>query len=320
MMNSSMPDMRLTRLAFLLRAESLIRLPRFSGSAFRGGFGSALRRACCTMGEQDCRQCMLGVNCVYASVFETASNHASDGHYQLSDYPRPFIIEPPYPVKGPIEKGQSFVCHLVLMGDAVDQMPYFVYAFSKLGQSGLGTSRGKFGIEAVAGAIGPDKAKVFDGRSGQFVGSTPVKTFEEIVAGENDSERITLNFSTPTRIKDQERLTKNLKFDLLTRSLLRRATMLVQACKQRPWNIDHKRLLEQAGRVQGKTQGLRWLDWKRYSSRQKTEMRLGGFLGSATYEGNLTPFLPFLRLGEYLHIGKACTFGLGKYEIVEGGP
>ena len=28
----------------------------------------------------------------------------------------------------------------------------------------------------------------------------------------------------------------------------------------------------------------------------------------------LAEFYPLLQMGEYLHIGKACTFGLGKYE------
>jgi len=43
---------------------------------------------------------------------------------------------------------------------------------------------------------------------------------------------------------------------------------------------------------------------------------MGGFLGEITFEGELTEFLPFLKLGEYLHIGKGTVYGLGKYEIV----
>jgi CRISPR/Cas system endoribonuclease Cas6 (RAMP superfamily) len=33
------------------------------------------------------------------------------------------------------------------------------------------------------------------------------------------------------------------------------------------------------------------------------------------YEGDLGPFLPLLRLGELLHVGKHATFGLGRYEV-----
>lgn len=46
-------------------------------------------------------------------------------------------------------------------------------------------------------------------------------------------------------------------------------------------------------------------------------MKLGGFVGEITYKGeNLKEFLPYILLGTYTHLGKAATFGLGKYEIV----
>ena len=44
-------------------------------------------------------------------------------------------------------------------------------------------------------------------------------------------------------------------------------------------------------------------------------MKLGGFLGRISFKGDLEEFLPVIKAGEYLHVGKACTFGLGKYEI-----
>ncbi|MBD3183343.1 CRISPR system precrRNA processing endoribonuclease RAMP protein Cas6, partial [Candidatus Poribacteria bacterium] len=43
--------------------------------------------------------------------------------------------------------------------------------------------------------------------------------------------------------------------------------------------------------------------------------RLGGLLGEVTYKSELGPFLPFVVLGHYAHVGKGATFGLGKYDI-----
>lgn len=48
-------------------------------------------------------------------------------------------------------------------------------------------------------------------------------------------------------------------------------------------------------------------------------MKLGGIVGEVEYAGDLTPFAPFLAVGEWIHVGKNATFGLGKYTVVAGG-
>lgn len=45
-------------------------------------------------------------------------------------------------------------------------------------------------------------------------------------------------------------------------------------------------------------------------------MKLGGFLGEVIFAGNFGLFWPYLSLGEYVHVGKGSSFGLGKYEIL----
>ena len=55
-----------------------------------------------------------------------------------------------------------------------------------------------------------------------------------------------------------------------------------------------------------------------------TEEQIIGILreheaGAATYEGDLRPFWPYLRFGQYVHVGHGATFGLGKFHLSEGG-
>jgi CRISPR/Cas system endoribonuclease Cas6 (RAMP superfamily) len=56
-------------------------------------------------------------------------------------------------------------------------------------------------------------------------------------------------------------------------------------------------------------------DWERYSARQDVRMKLGGVVGGITYVGALTWFQPYLRLGEYLRVGKNTSFSLGKMRL-----
>jgi hypothetical protein len=67
------------------------------------------------------------------------------------------------------------------------------------------------------------------------------------------------------------------------------------------------------------TQDLHWFDWTRYSSRQQQEMTLGGVLGNWTLHGApdvLAEIYPWLWLGQWLHVGKNASMGLGKYHLV----
>jgi len=62
---------------------------------------------------------------------------------------------------------------------------------------------------------------------------------------------------------------------------------------------------------------LTWLDWTRYSSRQQQKMSLGGVVGTWRLAGRLAPFARLLQLGEWLHVGKEATFGLGRYTLAD---
>jgi CRISPR/Cas system endoribonuclease Cas6 (RAMP superfamily) len=42
---------------------------------------------------------------------------------------------------------------------------------------------------------------------------------------------------------------------------------------------------------------------------------MGGFVGDITFEGDIGLFMPLIKAGEILHVGKGTGFGLGMYRI-----
>lgn len=42
---------------------------------------------------------------------------------------------------------------------------------------------------------------------------------------------------------------------------------------------------------------------------------MGGFVGDMIFEGDIQLFMPLIKAGEVLHVGKGTGFGLGKYEV-----
>jgi CRISPR/Cas system endoribonuclease Cas6 (RAMP superfamily) len=82
-------------------------------------------------------------------------------------------------------------------------------------------------------------------------------------------------------------------------------------------DLDFGGIIHEAEAVRTVQNDLRWVDWERYSARQDSRMKLGGFTGTVTFEGELDPFISLFQIGEHLHIGKATSFGLGKYQIID---
>ena len=74
-------------------------------------------------------------------------------------------------------------------------------------------------------------------------------------------------------------------------------------------------LIEAAAAIRVKHQALHWYEVPRFSQRQQRQMRFVGLLGSVTYQGDLDPFIPWLNLGEALHLGSLTSFGFGKYQL-----
>ena len=136
-------------------------------------------------------------------------------------------------------------------------------------------------------------------------------------AGVKPVDMVKLRFTTPTRIRVEGDLQASLNFELLIRNLLRRVSMLMAVHGQSQLDLDYKELIARAAHVRIGAASLRWPDWQRYSNRQETPMKLGGFIGEIEYTGeSITEFLPLIVAGEILHVGAGTSFGLGKYEIV----
>ena len=299
-----------------LRAQEELHLPGYKGSTFRGAFGNALRRVVCALRRDTCEGCLVREQCVYAYVFDTPVPQDSERMRKYPYAPHPFVIEPPEERDRVYAPGETLTFGLVLMGRAIDYLPYFVYTFDRMGETGIGRGRGKFRLEE-AYAVGEDSdvRRVYDGESQSLSGDYPRLSASALEPVKPADGEVQLRFTTPTRIKYQGRLTLELTFEILVRNLLRRISSLAYFHCGGELDLDYRDMIERAKAVELVHRNLVWYDWERYSARQDERMKLGGFTGRIVFRGDLDGFGPLLRVGEHLHIGKGTSFGLGRYRI-----
>ena len=287
-------------------------LPRFPGSAWRGALGHALKRTVCVVRDTPCPDCMLYRTCAFPYVFETPPPVGSEKMRRYTAAPHPLVIA----VDGPSDSA-SFQLGLTLFGKGHTYLPYLIHALSQAGENGIGHARQRFRMAEV--------------RQRNLLGSvqdawesihTPGQPLAVLPAQSPPCPPapglVRVDFNTPLRLRRQDHLVtpNTFRFSDLFSALLRRISMLTYFHTETPLETDFAGLKRLSETIEITHANLHWWDWTRYSTRQKTEMQMGGLLGSFQVDSvQLGELWPYLWLGQWTHAGKAATMGLGRYRL-----
>jgi CRISPR/Cas system endoribonuclease Cas6 (RAMP superfamily) len=82
-----------------------------------------------------------------------------------------------------------------------------------------------------------------------------------------------------------------------------------------PLGIDFRGLGERAANVRMSHCDVHWEKVERKSGRTGQFHPLGGFTGSAEYEGDLAEFLPWLRAARWVGVGRQTVWGKGDVRV-----
>jgi len=278
-------DYRLLRLRFRIRSLGL-HLPYFHGALWHGVIGARLR-------ELD--------PLAYLELWENERCGAYALHAPL----------------GPefIPEDELFGFELSLFGDAIRHTPSLIAAVDAathaLGMTQPNHQRGR-GILEEVWQVTPNGMTPLNLHTQQEVDELGISVsaiLNNIPEGASPAVRLILDY--PLRLKHNGILVKqHPDFATLLRRILGRMRQLhpVNAAE------DARRLLDLAKQISSHG-AVRWGDLQRWSARQQQEMVFGGLIGFLEYHGHIQPFLPWLALGEWLHIGGKSTFGFGSYQL-----
>ncbi len=288
------------------------RLPAYLGSTLRGALLTSFRAAVCAQKRARCGECLLAQTCQYSLLFETPTRAVPGLMTRYQQAPHPYIIEPAAPKEDGravrYAPGSTLSFHLVLCGRGLQHLPWFVYALERLSQTGLGRDRYPVRLDRVR--LGERILY----QNGTLEGAAPV--FPESLHLPETAERLSLQLHSPTRIVYQGRTQgRTLPFRALMANLTRRISLMCAYHGDGPLEADFAGLLTRAEQVELVEQDVRFYDWSRWSNRQERHVPQGGLVGRLVYQGDLKPFLPWLRLGEWLHVGKSAVMGMGHYTM-----
>lgn len=285
------------------------------------GCGGCLDRSCCRYVD------------LYSYMFESPWDHpfiraAHEGLNPMmrrETYPQPFVLDPPE--GGRYEPGQVLELPFTLVGESIGHFPFMACALDKLADRRLGKGDGRVALESIVDCSSEDgnETLVYDGEAKQIVAPFSVfdcdqvrRRVESSLSPEAKVEEIRISFLTPFRFRYGEELGPRLTFEIFMRNLFRRLTLL-SVHSPLSFHFDHRKLLLLASEVRLKDQSeLSPFHLSRHSNRHNPADLNGCMVGKAVFGGDLGIFLPFIKMGEILHVGKNGSFGLGKYAVSFG--
>ena len=315
-------NFRFARYRFTYTVQEPLKMPQHKGNIFRGRFGYILRHITCVSTTQGCEtRCQFPERCVYSKCFETPVPEDSIILRGQPYAPHPFVLEPPRTGQLEYAPGDTFTCNLTLIGDAINLLPWMVFTFDQIGKRRIGI-RGKRGqcqlnkVESLPAHDSHQPQTIYTAETEMLTDDGLILRLDDVMqASPHATDEIELEFLTPTSIKVDGKWTSELTFEHLIRNLLRRIRFLSYFHCGEDLDVDAPALIEAAGSVAHKLL-LNWLKKDRYSYRAEKSVPMGGFIGKVRYIGELAPFLPFIYLGEYLHIGHHTAFGHGQYRPI----
>jgi len=307
--------LRLSRARITLAFDRGGVLPPYPGSALRGLLGHGLRRVFCITGRRECAGCALLARCRYVSLFEPRRGHTLAGG-RLVRPPQPWVLglAPRYP--SAVEAGETLQFFLTLMGPAREALSWIALGLDHAGRLGLGRDRATFVVDDVCVEHFPGSNRwVMPPESAAEVawpGSAPVPA--------TPARGVAVQLLTPLRLRRRGRLVRPVDFspDRFLEALWARIHDLLLLYGE-PVGGTMPDLPLPRTAAPGPKSDLHWVDWARYSSRQRTHMKMGGIVGRFFLDGEtVTRWWRYLWLGQWVHVGKQTSMGLGAYRLVPG--
>jgi len=258
-----------------------------SGNWLRGAFGGALREIACS---PDCpgraglpiAACPNSAVCTYARVFEPRSVKGPSG---LSDPPRPFVFRLAHLANRSLVCGDEFSVQMNFFDTSREDFDEFARAFSRLARAEL------IGASSTLCSL--------------TLGTAPERP-----------DGISIQFLSPTDLKSSSNPNSNVDFSTVFARARDRVSTLRALYGKGPLGIDFRVLGARARAIRTARLDLHRVRQERRSARTGLTHNIGGFIGTAEYEGPVAEFLPILRAARWTGVGRHCVWGNGEIVTV----
>ena len=288
----------ITRYRIEFKALQRIYFPEYAGSTLRGAFGHALKSIACLTAARHRGQCQChpAESCLYRQLFDPPKRELKQQD-RIQDIPPPFVVEA-YHLKTQLAINEQAYFDMVLIGDFAHRQQMLIQlAWQRALAVGVGGHI----------STGQAQAELLN----FYIYDQPQVHIEA-------KSQVRLNLITHVRLQHYGKFLNPENFDIqiFINSILRRYLICAETYYQLGNDNNLQKIYQNISKIRGEAQ-LKWVKWSRYSNRQKQSMRLDGLQGYIDLYDLPYELYYYLYLGQWLHTGKGCVFGLGQYQMID---
>lgn len=298
------------KLFFTIRLNKDI-ADRYALFGIRNDFREIFRRVACS--NESCPATCADSACSYHYTFSQQISEEQTAVKRHQKPSLPFVFDLPILPASPNE-GEEVQIGLVIAGSAINFVRDYIQTVRLLFESSLHGGRVPATVIRIESATCTDyRSPVMKaGQNAVLDGVSTISSRDILAMKTVDPGRVRLTIDTPMRLLRDGRPVREFSFSSFVRPLLRRISSLAYYYNYGNGpEPDYKWLSAASASIIAAEDGFHWTDWGEDGSGG----RYGGLIGSGVCEGILTDFHFFLLLGEYFHVGKGASFGLGRYRI-----
>lgn len=279
---------------------------------FRSGpdFAEAFRRLVCRRTALVCSNGPMCADCPYRVLFSQQLGADPSAVRCHQKPPLPFIFS--FPANGaPSKQANDFTCTLVLVGKALNHTAVFISAFRSLLAKGY--KAGLFAEAAVSLVESLDfqgnPTAIARGEAAPETGSLVTLDVQGVVDSRcRPSDAVGVTFITPLKLAKTGKIMCSFDAGQFVRSLMRRVSALTYYYCDYEMRDNFREYAHAANRIELLEDNYFYADTGRRSA-------LSGVMGDGVLNGDFNDLMPFLALGEYLHLGKGASYGMGQYRL-----
>lgn len=303
-------DFSFVHLRFIINTCDVSRVVSY---LYRSGqdFAEVFRKLVCTGTASVCSTGSDCMECPYCVLFSQQLGADPSAVRCHQKPPLPFIFSFPPHGAAP-RQADDFACTLVLVGKALNHTTEFISAFRSLLANGH--NAGHFATAAISRVESLDfhanPTVIATGDGAPDLGNLVTLDAHGIVDSRcRPTDAVGVAFITPLKLAKSGRVMNSFDAGQFVRSLMRRVSALAYYYCGYEMRDNFREYAHVANRIELLEDNFFYADAGRRS------MALSGVMGDGVMSGDFNDLMPFLALGEYLHLGKGASYGMGHYRL-----